>query len=163
MDETNRKHLLASLQGLSAHISFEKTIKDFPVDDYNEKISGIQYSCWDLLEHLRIAQWDILDFIVNPEYQSKKWSDDYWPSDQGDEEKWEQSVKKFLEDRKKLEAMVEDDATDLYGPIPHAPDYTIFREIIIVIDHNSYHTGQLLSLRRALGIWSTSYGINEYS
>jgi len=152
-DDTIRKHLLASLQGLNAHISSEKTIKDFPDDYYNKKISGIQYSCWDLLEHLRIAQWDILDFIVNPEYQSKTWPDDYWPKDNGNTENWNRSVNNFLNDRKDLEAMVEDNTIDLYGPIPHAQDYTIFREIVIVIDHNSYHTGQLLMLRRALGIW----------
>ena len=162
-DDTIRKHLLASLQGRNAHLSFEQTVKYFPDNYYNKKISGIQYSCWDLLEHLRIAQWDILDFIMNPEYQSKSWPDNYWPKDKGDSEKWKSSVKNFLNDRKELEAMLEDSAIDLYSPIPHAPDYTIFREIVIVIDHNSYHTGQLLSLRRALGIWSAHYGINEYS
>ena len=162
-DDTIRKHLLTSLKGHNAHLSFEQTIKDFPDNYYNKKISGIQYSCWDLLEHLRIAQWDILDFIMNPEYQSKSWPDNYWPKDNGDAEKWKNSVKNFLDDRKEIEAMLEDSAVDLYSPIPHAPDYTIFREIVIVIDHNSYHTGQLLLLRRALGIWSAHYGINEYS
>ena len=161
-DNTYRKQLLASLKGLSAHISFEKTIEDFPEDYYNKKISGIQYSCWDLLEHLRIAQWDILDFIMNPKYQTITWPDSYWPKDKGDAEKWRHSVKNYLNDRKDLEAMVEDNAIDLYSPIPHAPDYTIFREIVIVIDHNSYHTGQLLLLRRALGIWSAQYGISDY-
>ena len=90
----------------------------------------------NLLEHLRIAQWDILDFIVNPEYQTITWPDGYWPKDQGDAEKWNSSVKNFRKDRKDLEAMVEDNSIDLYSPIPHAPDYTIFREIVIVIDHN---------------------------
>jgi len=162
-DDTIRKQLLASLQGRNAHLSFEQTIVDFPDDYYNKKISGIQYSCWDLLEHLRIAQWDILYFIMNPKYETKSWPDDYWPKDKGNAEKWKNSAKNFLNDRKDLEVMLEDYAIDLFSPIPHAPDYTIFREIVIVIDHNSYHTGQLLSLRRALGIWSTDYGINEYS
>lgn len=162
-DDTIRKHLLASLQGRNAHLSFEQTIKDFPDNYYNKKIPGIQYSCWDLLEHLRIAQWDILDFILNSKYQSKTWPDAYWPKDEGNKEKWKNSVKNFLNDRKELETMLEDNAIDLYGPILHAQDYTIFREIVIVIDHNSYHTGQLLSLRRALGIWSAHNGINEYS
>ncbi len=153
-DNTIRKHLLASLQGRNAHLSFEETIKDFPDDYYNKKISGVQFSCWDLLEHLRIAQWDILDFIVNPEYQSISWPDSYWPKDKGDIEKWNRSVKNYLNDRKELEIMVGNNAIDIYSPIPHVPDYTIFQEIILVIDHNSYHTGQLLMLRRALGIWS---------
>ena len=162
-DDIIRKHLLASLQGRNAHLSFEQTVKDFPDGYYNNKISGIQYSCWDLLEHLRIAQSDILDFIMNPEYQSKSWPENYWPKDKGDAEKWKSSVKNFLNDRMQLEDMLKDNTIDLYSPIPHAPEYSIFREIVIVIDHNSYHTGQLLTLRRALGIWSTHYGINEYS
>ena len=85
-DETIRKRLLASLQGRNAHLTVEETIKDFPDDFYNKNISGVQFSCWDLLEHLRIAQWDILDFIVNPEYQSISWPDSYWPKDKGDNE-----------------------------------------------------------------------------
>ena len=152
-DDSIRKHLIAALQGHNAHLSFEETVRDFPDSYYNEKISGVPYSCWDLLEHLRIAQWDILDFIVNPDYQSIKWPDGYWPEEEGDAEKWNRSVKRFLNDRKQLENMVKNKTTDLYGPIPHAPDYTIFREIMLVIDHNSYHTGQLLVLRKALGIW----------
>ena len=161
-ETTNRKHLLASLQGRNAHLSFEKTIKDFPADYYNKKISGVEYSCWDLLEHLRIAQWDILDFIENPNYKPIEWPDAYWPKDKGDAEKWQASVKNYLHDRKKLEAMVMDNAIDLYSPIPHIPDRTIFQEILIIIDHNSYHTGQLLLIRKALGIWSVNYSLNDY-
>jgi len=154
MDDIKRKHLLASMQGRNAHISFEKTIHDFPLDYCNKKISGIQYSCWDLLEHLRIAQQDILDFILNPNYQSKTWPDDYWPKEEGDPHKWKISVKNFLKDRIDLETILMDDAVNLFAPIKLAPDYTIFREIILVIDHNSYHTGQLLVFRKALGIFS---------
>lgn len=152
-DQSIRKHLLASLQGRNAHLTFEDAIRDFPEEHYNSKMAGIDYSCWELLEHLRIAQWDILDFIVNPDYKSMKWPDGYWPSVKGDPNNWEQSVSGFLKDRKKLEDMVQNSANDLYGPIPHAPDYTIFREIVLVIDHNSYHLGQLVMLRKGLGIW----------
>jgi uncharacterized damage-inducible protein DinB len=161
-DDTIRKYLLASLQGRKAHLSFEETVKDFPDDYYNRKIPGIQYSCWDLLEHLRLAQWDILDFIVNPDYKSKQWPDGYWTKDKGDTEKWESSVNKCLKDLRDLEAMVNDHTIDLYSPIPHAPDYTIFQEIILVINHNSYHTGQLLMMRKGLGIWSANHNVNDY-
>ncbi len=90
---------------------------------------------------------------MNPDYQSISWPDSYWPKDEGDVEKWNRSVNSFLNDRKELEAMIKDKTADLYSPIPHAPDYTIFREIVLVIDHNAYHTGQQLVLRKALGIW----------
>jgi len=161
-DDTIRKHLLASIQGRNAHLSFEKTINNFPEDYYNKKISGIEYSCWDLLEHLRVAQWDILDFIVNPDYKPIEWPDGYWTKEEGNTVMWNQSVKNYLRDRKKLETMVDDNTIDLYSPIPHAPDYTIFQEIMVIIDHNSYHTGQLLLMRKTLGIWSADYGLSDY-
>ena len=152
-DELIRKHLLASLRGQNAHISFEECIKDFPKHKLNTKVKGIEYSPWELVEHMRIAQWDILEFIRNPGYESPKWPEGYWPKEQGNVSKWTNAMKLFLKDRKTLENYVKDKTIDLYGPIPHAPDYTIFREIVLVIDHNSYHTGQLVALRKAMGIW----------
>jgi len=162
-DDLLRENLLASLQGRNAHLSFEATVKDFPEDKYNSTIPGTNYSCWDLLEHIRIAQWDILDFIINPDYQHKKWPEDYWPKEDGDHEKWLDSVNNFIKNRNSLETMVMDKTKDLLSPIAHAPDYTIYREILLVIDHNSYHTGQLLVMRKALGIWVADYGIDDYS
>lgn len=152
-DELIRQHLLASLKGRNAHISFEETIKEFPKSKLNTKIEGIKYSSWELVEHMRIAQWDILEFIRNPAYQARNWPEDYWPNEQGSASKWEKAIEQFLRDRKTLENYVKDRNMDIYSPIPHAPDYTIFREIVLVIDHNSYHTGQLVLLRKSMGIW----------
>jgi len=152
-DELIRKHLLASLEGKNAHLSFEESIKDIPMGKINKRMEGIEYSSWELVEHMRIAQWDILEFIRNPNFTSPKWPEGYWPKEGGTTSKWKKTIEQFLKDRKTLENYVKDKTVNLYGPIPHAPDYTIFREIVLVIDHNSYHTGQLVTLRKALGIW----------
>ena len=148
-----RQQLLKALKGRNAHLSFEDTVKDFPVDYYNKKIDGVLYSCWDLLEHIRIAQSDILDFIMNPDYKEKPWPEGYWPVEEADQKNWNKSIENFLRDRRELENMVTNISTDLLSPILHAPEYTIFREILLVIDHSSYHIGQLLTLRKGLGIW----------
>lgn len=153
-DQLIRKNLLVSLQGRNAHLTFEEAVRNLPEDKINLKITGVNYSCWELVEHLRIAQWDILEFIRNPDYTSPKWPEGYWPKEDGDLATWEQTVNSFLQHRKTLEELVQDPTIDLYSPIPHAPDYTIFREIVLVIDHNSYHLGQLIILRKALGIWT---------
>lgn len=152
-DQLIRKNLLVSLQGRNAHLTFEEAVRNFPEEKINLKITGVNYSCWDLVEHLHIAQWDILEFMRDPAYTSPQWPEGYWPKEDGDLATWEQTVKSFLQDRKTLEELVQDPTIDLYSPIPHAPDYTIFREIVLVIDHNSYHLGQLIILRKALGIW----------
>lgn len=152
-DELIRKNLLVSLQGRNAHLSFEEAVKNFPEGQINKKISGATYSCWELVEHMRIAQWDILEFTRNPDYTSPPWPKGYWPKEKGDLVQWERTVNHFLMDRKALEDLVQDSTIDLYSPIPHAPDYTIFREIVLVIDHNSYHLGQLVIMRKVLGIW----------
>lgn len=153
-DQLIRKNLMVSLQGGNAHLTFEEAVKSFPGEYIHRRVSGFNFNCWELVEHMRIAQWDILDFTRNPDYKTLVWPEGYWPKEKGDLASWEQSVNQFLKDRKTLEDMVQDRTIDLYSPIPHAPDYTIFREIVLVIDHNSYHLGQLVILRKALGIWS---------
>lgn len=151
--EVLRKHLIDSLSGQLSHLSFEHTIKDFPTEFINLKVDGQPHSCWDLVEHMRIAQWDILDFIHNPDYQELPWPEGYWPKEEADANLWQQAIDSFVEDRGKLIALLKDTTVDLFAPIPHASEYTIFREIIVLANHHSYHTGQILQLRRALGIW----------
>ena len=152
--EVLHKHLIDSLNGKLSHITFEKVVEDFPEAAMNQKVEGVSYSAWQLLEHMRIAQWDILDFIHNANYQEIPWSIGYWPAEEekGNNEKWQQSVQDFLRDRDELAKLVTDESVDLFAPITHAPSYTIFREIIVVANHNSYHVGQLLLLRKALNI-----------
>lgn len=145
-----RKHLIESLSGEKAHITIDRVLEDFPLSDINKKIDGIPYSSYDLVEHIRLAQADIVDFIKNPDYKEMNWPDEYWPKSEGTEESWDQSIQRFYKDRDELIHMIEADSIDLFAPIPHADKYNIFREIIIMANHNSYHTGQLLLLKRAL-------------
>ncbi|MDN3689784.1 DinB family protein [Cyclobacterium jeungdonense] len=143
-----RKHLIESLSGEKAHITFDRVVADFPLEAINKKVPGIPHSPWFLVEHMRRAQRDIIDFISSPDYREMRWPEDYWPVGDTDKSTWNQCIDSFITDRKELIRIVEDNSINLFAPIAHAPDYTIFREIIIMANHHSYHTGQLLYLKR---------------
>ncbi|MFN2430411.1 MAG: DinB family protein [Cryomorphaceae bacterium] len=145
-----RKHLIESLSGEKAHITIDLVVEGFPDKAINKKIEGIPHSPWDLMEHLRLAQRDIIDFIKNPNYREMEWPDDYWPKNQASSEEWKNSIANFLKDRKELIELIEDDSINLFDPLPYARDYNFFREIILLANHNSYHLGQLLQLKRVL-------------
>ena len=154
-DQIVRDQLLALLNGGNAHMPFVDAVADFPSAHFNTRPPNITYTPWHILEHLRIAQWDILDFIRNPGYVTPEWPKDYWPdpSAAADQELWDQTISSFLSDAQSLRDIVSDPGTDLYSPIPHAPDYTIFREILVVSDHNAYHIGEFAILRQVMGTW----------
>ncbi|MEX2565724.1 MAG: DinB family protein, partial [Cyclobacteriaceae bacterium] len=145
-----RKHLIESLSGEKAHITFDRVVADFPLDAINKKVPGIPHSPWYLVEHMRLTQRDIIDFIKNPNYREMNWPDEYWPKEKTNKDTWDQSIGNFIKDRNELIRLIEDNSINLFAPIAHAPDYTIFREVIIMANHNSYHTGQLVYLKRAL-------------
>ncbi len=155
-DALLRQHLAKLLTGSEAHANFESAVENFPVRLRGKVADGGEYSAWQLLEHLRIAQWDILDFSRNSKYQHMKWPEDYWPKspEPPDDDAWDQSVERFLADRKILCDLVEDPATDLYAKIPHGEGPTILREALLTADHNAYHVGQLILVRRLLGAWN---------
>ncbi len=154
-DQAVRQHLLDLLQGGNAHVKFEAVVKDFPERLRGKKPEGQPHTAWRLLEHMRIAQWDILEFSRSSKHASPEWPDGYWP--QGDAPPsataWEKSVKQFRADLKAMEALVADPSTDLYARIAWGEDQTILREALLVADHNAYHLGELLMLRRLLGAW----------
>lgn len=152
---TVREQLLQLLSGGNAHMSFDKAVKDFPLQAMNAKPTNVPYTPWHLLEHIRIAQWDILEFIRNPHHVSPDWPSGYWPAEdeEADEEIWQQTVGHFRSDLDSLREIVRDPDTDLTAPLPHAPDYTILREILVVSDHNAYHIGELGILRQVMGWW----------
>lgn len=154
-DRVVREQLLALLNGGNAHVTFEQAVADFPVQHINSKANGFEHSAWELLEHLRICQWDIVAFIRNPSHQSPEWPAGYWPAPamQADAAQWQRCHKQFRTDLKALKELVTASDTDFYSDLPHAPGYSILREILIVADHNSYHLGQLVMLRKLLGIW----------
>jgi uncharacterized damage-inducible protein DinB len=154
-DKALRQHLVKLLKGGDAHADFEHAVADFPAELRGKTPRGADHSAWELLEHLRIAQQDILDFSTNPEYKEKAWPKDYWPSQDAppDPKAWDRSIHAYCEDLKALCALVEDEKTDLFARIPHGEGQTILREILVAADHNSYHVGQMVLLRRLLGIW----------
>ena len=144
-----RRHLLALLKGKDAHADFDSTVDGFPEELRGKKITGAPHTAWQLLEHLRIAQEDILDFCVNPKYVEKKWPEDYWPVNEvPGEGEWDKSVAQF---RKDLHAMMSlASKEELMAELPHAAGKTLLREVLLVADHNSYHVGQLMFVRRTL-------------
>ena len=154
-DETVREQLLFLLRGGGAHMPFEQVVADFPQEHYNSKPPNLTYSFWHLLEHIRIAQEDILEFIHNPDYMSPKWPEGYWPAEdaKADQGKWDATLEKIRVDIKGFQELVEDPDTDLYAPLPHSPDYTVFREVLVVADHNAYHIGEFGILRQLMDIW----------
>jgi DinB superfamily len=154
-DAALRKQLVSLLTGSEAHADFKKAVHDLPAELRGKTPEGAEHSPWQLLEHLRITQWDILDFSRNPEYKSRKWPEEYWPKMPAppDDKAWEHSVKSFLKDQKELCDLVTDSATDLFAKIPHGDGQTILREALLVADHNAYHVGQLVLVRRLLGAW----------
>ena len=147
-DRSLREHVLELLEGKSAHIDLEAGLDGFPLDKVNEKPAGSPHSAWQLLEHIRIAQWDILDFSRNPNYKEMKWPDDYWPKEDGTSERWNGSVERVLTELQEMRDLVADDKTDLFAKIPWGSGQTILREALLIADHNAYHLGQIVLMRR---------------
>ena len=150
-----REHLLYLLRGGGAHLSFEAAVRGLPPELRAVKPAELPHSAWQLLEHLRIAQWDILEFSRNPKHVSPEFPSGYWPptdtpADQG---VWEKSLAGFRADLKAMQKLVANPRTDLFARIPHGEGQTILREALLVADHNAYHLGQLVLLRRLLGAW----------
>jgi hypothetical protein len=147
-----REELLVLIRGGNAHMSFEDAVSGFPMKDINRKVPNGSYTVWHLLEHMRICQWDILEFVRNPGHVSPDFPDGYWPppADMATPGRWRKSVREFLADRASVEDIVNDPGTDFFGPIPHAKGYTVLREILLVADHNAFHVGEFVALRRAL-------------
>ncbi len=151
-DQSLREHLVSLLNGGNAHISFEDFVKDFPSEKCGEHVEGIPYTAWQVLEHMRIALWDILEFSRNANHVSPKWPAGYWPAkdDIGDAAKWNETADKFRRDLKEMKDLINDPSTDLFARIPHGTDQTILREALVVADHNSNHLGALIIMSRLL-------------
>jgi len=150
-----RQHLLSLLKGRNAHADFEAAVKDLPVGVRGKRPRGAEHSPWEVLEHMRIAQWDILEFSRNPHHQSPEFPEGYWPRTQAPPGKtaWAKSVQAFRKDFQAMCDLVADETTDLFAKIPHGDGQTILREALLVADHNAYHLGELILLRRLLGAW----------
>ena len=150
-----RQQLVELLRGREAHVDFGAALAGLPAKLRGAKTAGLPFTPWRLLEHMRIAQWDILEFSRNAKHVSPKFPDGYWPAGDAppDAKAWERSVNGFRADFAAMQALVSAPSTDLFAPIPHGTGQTILREVMLLADHNSYHLGQLILLRRALGAW----------
>ena len=149
-----RDHLLYLLREGGAHVSFDDAIGDWPVQLAGVKVANFPHTAWMLLEHLRLAQWDILEFTRNPKHVSPKWPEGYWPASEAppSEKAWQASRAGFKKDLRTIEQLVDSKKTDLYAKIPWGDGQTILREALLVADHNAYHLGQLVMLRKSIGI-----------
>jgi uncharacterized damage-inducible protein DinB len=154
-DKALREHVLYLLDGGGAHAKFDDVVADIPPKLLAQKPAGLPHSLWRLLEHLRIAQGDILEFSRNPKYVPPKWPEGYWPKTEGPPSPaaWNASVKKFRQDLKAMQDLVKDSKTDLFAKISWGDGQTVLREALLLADHNAYHLGQMLDVRRLLGAW----------
>lgn len=150
-----RTQLLELLRDGSAHMSFDEAVGNFPMQQFNTFPPNVPYTPWHLLEHVRLTQRDILDFLTAPDYREGGWPDDYWlPQDtRADEEEWERTLTGFREDLATIERMVSDPGTDLYSHVPNGNGQTFLREFLLVADHNAYHIGEFAILRQVMDTW----------
>lgn len=155
LDRALREHLVKLLDGHSAHVSVEDVLANFPPELRGVRPAGLPFTAWRLLEHMRIAQWDILEFSRDAKHVSPEWTKGYWPESDAppDAAAWDRTVQAFQADLRAMKRLVKNPSTDLAARIPHGTGQTILREALLVADHNAYHLGQLVILRRLLGAW----------
>ena len=150
-----REQLIKLLGWQDAHVDFDTAVEGLPPQSHGVRPEGLPYSPWQLLEHMRLTQRDILDFCRDPTYKAPKWPEDYWPKSTipPTPESWQESVAAFLEDRESFAELIADPELDLYMKIPHGEGQTYLREVVLLADHSAYHIGELVALRRLLGAW----------
>jgi DinB superfamily len=154
-DAALRQHVIDLLTGGNAHATFDDAVADLPAALRGKVPTGAEHSPWQLVEHLRIAQWDILEFSRDPHHKSPPWPGGYWPAvpEPPGPRAWDKTVAAFRKDLKQLSAMAGDESVDLFAKIPHGDGQTVLRELLLAADHNAYHVGQLILVRRLLGAW----------
>ena len=153
-DQSLREHVVYLLRESGAHAVFDAAIGDWPVQLAGVKVANFPHTAWMLLEHLRLAQWDILEFSRNPKHASPAWPEGYWPASEAppSEKVWKASMSAFKKDLRAMEQLVADKKTDLFAKLPWGDGQTVLREALLVADHNAYHLGQLVMLRKSIGI-----------
>lgn len=157
-DTSLRRHLVELLASRNAHVDFDQAISSWPSDLRSVRPEGFSHTGWELLEHLRLAQWDILEFSRREDHVSPEWPSGYWPRSPAPSQRavWDESVAAFRADLRAMCGLIENPKTDLFAPLPWSEaGATVLREALLLADHNAYHVGQLVALRRALGAWPT--------
>jgi uncharacterized damage-inducible protein DinB len=157
-DAALRAQLRKLLDWEDAHVSFDSAIAKLPAKLRGVKPEGLPYSIWQLVEHLRLVQYDILDFCVNAGYEEREFPDDYWPKtvEPPSAKAWDESIAELRRDREALAALADDPKIDLFAKIPHGSGQTYLRELVLVADHTAYHVGEIVAIRRILGAWPAS-------
>lgn len=145
-----RRHVLELLEGRSAHIDIASALEDFPLSEINTRVANSPHTAWQLLEHIRLAQRDILEFSRDPHYKERTFPDDYWPTADGTPDNWKASVEQTLRDLQAMRDMVANADNDLFAAFPWGSGQTLFREAMVAADHNSYHLGQVMLLKKML-------------
>ena len=153
--EPLRQHIVILLKGRGAHADFEAAVAGLPTHLRGVKPTGAPHTAWQLVEHLRIALWDILEFTRDPKHASPAWPKGYWPATEAppSDSAWDASVATFRSDLEAMQSLVSNPETDLLTPLPHGQGQTVLREALLAADHNAYHIGQLVMLRNLLGAW----------
>jgi hypothetical protein len=153
MNDPLREQVIKLLQGGQAHLTLDEVLKNFPPKLRGVKPDGAPHTAWQLLEHLRIAQWDILEFSRDSKHVSPSWPEGYWPKSEkpASDAEWKKSIAAINRDMKAMQKLVDSPKTDLYAKIPHGTGQNILREALLIADHNAYHIGQIMLLRRMLG------------
>jgi hypothetical protein len=150
MDKELREQVLELLEGKFAHIDLETALSGFPISKINARLPHSPHTAWELLEHIRLAQWDILEFSRDAKHISPDFPDGYWNKAEGSRADWKKSVTQVLSDLEEMRELIRSKKVDLFAKIPHGDGQTVFREALLVADHNAYHLGQLMLLRRML-------------
>ena len=155
MNDPVREQVMNLLRGGQAHVGFDDAVKDFPAKLRGVKPEGAEHTAWELLEHMRLATWDIYEFCKDGKHVSPKWPEGYWPKKPAppNTAAWDKSVHALQKDLEAMGKLVTDPKTDLLAPIPHGHGRNILREVLLIADHNAYHLGQLVLVRRLLGCW----------
>ena len=154
-NDSLREQLIKLLDWQDAHVNFDAAVEGIPPALQGVRPEGLPYSPWELLEHMRLTQSDILSFCRNPDYKPPKWPDEYWPKSTSPPmpNDWEESIDAFRADRHSLQSLIADPTLDLYAEIPHGDGQTYLREVLLVADHSAYHVGELVAVRRLHGLW----------
>lgn len=154
-DKQLADHLISLLTQANAHVTFDQSVKNIPFKKLGATPENLPYSIWMLVEHIRIAQADILDFSINSHYKELKWPEEYWPAKPApkDESEWENSLQQIRHDRDSFINLLNKPGADLFSPFAHGTGQNLFREALLIADHNSYHTGQIVLVRRLLNEW----------
>jgi hypothetical protein len=155
LDESLREHLIDLIEGGNAHLDFDTAVEGLPFELLGAHPNGVPHTPWRLVEHMRIAQWDILQFCLDPNHVSPPFPEGYWPEGDapGDPGEWERTLDRFRADLQAMVDLVAHPAVDLVAPLPHGQGQTVLREALLVADHNAYHLGQLLEVLRMIGAW----------